>query len=312
MIFDFPTLEESYSQTELFSGLDYPTGDDNAVIQKVIYEHYRTYKITLKNKTSWKLKYFYPRLLEIMPMFNKLYETADMIVQPLTNRNYEITKTFSETENTLGSKDSSTDTERADATSGYNNLDYSTSRDISDTENKTNTTTNTETDTTNVDVEETVTGSNSNTKKYSDTPQGRVANLTDGYLTNVTIDNGGNSETTDTSSDTSSSKSGSKSENGQTTSSSDIDETGENRENFLTANSSNGTSSLTEQTTKANTLTNSSSETIVGYDNTDVAKLLSDYRETIIDINTKLVNALADLFLQVYDYETMLDEIFGE
>lgn len=103
-----------------------------------------------------------------------------------------------------------------------------------------------------------------------------------------------------------------KSENGQTTSSSDIDETGENRENFLTANSSNGTSSLTEQTTKANTLTNSSSETIVGYDNTDVAKLLSDYRETIIDINTKLVDALADLFLQVYDYETMLEEIFGE
>ena len=304
MIIEFPKLQDSFTQTELFDGLDYDKGDNEEVIEKVIYEHFRTYQISSKSPVKWKNLFFYPRLLEIMPMFNKLYASADLIVEPLTNRNYTISKTFSETESTSGSKDATSEIEKADATSGYNNSNFSNSKDYYDTENKSNSTS----ETIGVDTSETVSGTNSNTKKFSDTPQGAVANLTDGYLTNVTLDSASNSEGTTGSSDTESSKS----ETAENTSSSESSETGENRENFLTANSGNSSKTDTETTSKENSISNSSEETIIGYDNTDVAKLLADYRDTIININQKLIEAIADLFIQVYDYEEVFEEIFGE
>ena len=281
MIFDFPKLQEAFSaQAELFDGLDYDRGEDEETIEKVIYEHYRTYQICAKSPLKWKQYFFYPRLLEIMPKFNKLYATADLIIAPLTNRNYTITKEFTETESTTGTKDSTSAVEKADATSGYNNSNFS----------------RTNGETVNVETGETSEGTNSNTKKFSDTPQGAVTNLSNGYLTNVTLDNGGNEETVSGTSATE--KAGT--------------ETNENRENFLTANSGNSNRTDNESTSKENEIEHSATETIVGYDNTDVSKLLADYRNTIININEMLINEIADLFLQVYDYESVFDEIFGE
>lgn len=282
MMFDFPRVEEAFDGYDEMFDFDYPTLSDERAdeIEEMIYKHYRSYKLCVKSPLKWTKYYFAPRMNEIMPMFNKLYETADLIVEPLTNRNYTIEKSFTETESTTGSKDSTSAIEKADATSGYNNANYS----------------NTKGETVNVETGETVEGSNGNTQKFSDTPQGAVSNLTDGYLTNVTLNNGTNSESTSGNSETE--KEGT--------------ENGENRENFLTANSGSSNKTDSESTTKENEISHSATETIIGYDNTDVAKLLEDYRKTIIDINTKLIEAIADMFLQVYDIESVFDDIFGE
>lgn len=282
MIFDFPRVEEAFEDYSDMFDFDYPKLESSQAdeIEEMVYNHFKSYQLCVKSPTKWAQYYFAPRLNEIMPMFNKLYESADLIVEPLTNRNYTIEKSFSETENTSGSKDSTSAIEKADATSGYNNSNFS----------------NTTGETVNVESSESIEGSNGNTQKFSDTPQGAVTNLTNGYLTNVTLNDGTNEETT----------------TGSNSSEKEGSETGENRENFLTANSGSSNKTDNETTSKENTIENESTETIVGYDNTDVSKLLEDYRKTIIDINTKLLEALADMFLQVYDYETLFDDIFGE
>lgn len=311
MIFDFPRVEDAFSsRTDMFD-FNYPKYEQQIgstfsyeEIESIIYNHYLSYQICVKSPVKWKRYYLAPRMNEIMRKYNKLYETADMIVEPLTNRNYTITKEFTETENTTGSKDSTSEIEKADATSGYNNSNFTNTKESSDSENRSNTAS----ETIGVETSETVTGSNSNSKKFSDTPQGAVTNLTNGYLTNVTLDDGSNSESTSGSSDTSNSKS----ESGETTSSSEATDTGENRENFLTANSGSSNKTDSETTSKENSISHESFEEIKGYDNMDAAKLLEDYRRTIIDINTMLINDLADLFMQVYDYENLFEDIFGE
>lgn len=282
MMFDFPRVEEAFASPIQMFPFDYPRleGKQSEEIEEMIYNHFKSYQLCIKSPLKWINYYFAPRMNEIMPMFNKLYETADLIVEPLTNRNYTIEKSFTETESTTGSKDSTSAVEKADATSGYNNANYS----------------NTKGETVNVETGETVEGSNGNTQKFSDTPQGAVSNLTDGYLTNVTLNNGTNEEST----------------SGTSATEKEGTENSENRENFLTANSGSSSKTDSESTTKENEITHTATESIVGYDNTDVAKLLEDYRRTLIDINTKLIEALADMFLQVYDLEAVFDDIFGE
>ena len=212
-----------------------------------------------------------------MPKFNKLYASADLIISPLQNMNWTEGHSYSET---LGRDDiltndlsevieANSDTSATNATSGYTNGNSSS------TESKTSDT------------------DKSNTNKYSDTPQGSVTNITNGYLTNVTLDED-TSATTETSA------------TGGSTNSSYVDSnsaTGATESESTKSNTGTASRDIDETRNGSRTITHT------GLFKESPAKLMEEYRKTIIDINAMLLNELASMFLQVYDWDDDDEEV---
>lgn len=129
----------------------YPIFDENykAVIETKILKRFYTREIGLETYGLWKLK-LDAKLNEIMPYYNKLYESELIEFNPIYATN--ITKAYS------GNKSSNTSSNGND-----------TSNSIMSTQSATQ---------------------NANVNKYSDTPQGGLAGIeNDTYLTSATIDN---------------------------------------------------------------------------------------------------------------------------
>lgn len=138
---------------------DYPIFDSDykSVLETKILKHFYTREIGEETYGLWKLR-LNTKLNEIMPYYNKLYNSELLEFNPL----YTTNLTREHTTNVKGTTDSTT--------SGSTNSYVSTSSNQSSTTSG-NTT-------------------NSSINKYSDTPQGRVNDLlNDAYLTNATVDN---------------------------------------------------------------------------------------------------------------------------
>lgn len=136
--FDYPIFDESYRTT----------------LETMILRHFYTREIGFETVGLWKLK-LNAKMVEIMPYYNKWFESELIKFNPLWDTDYTKTIT-SKDDNTSETKSNGVSSE-----SGSNN----------------STTVNTD----------------KNVNKYADTPQGTITNLeNETYLTNVTIneDNG--------------------------------------------------------------------------------------------------------------------------
>lgn len=135
-IFDnFPIFDESY----------------RTVLEKKIIKHYYTREIAHETYGLWRLK-LNTKLEEIMPYYNKLYNSELLEYNPLYS--HDITRVRKNNQQTTAS------------TSG---LSHSNTQSVDNASNKTN-----------------GTNSSVNTDLYSDTPQGQLQNLETGtYLTNA-------------------------------------------------------------------------------------------------------------------------------
>ena len=185
--FDFPIFDESY----------------RAVLENKILKHYYTREIGAETVGLWKL-WLNTRLNEIMPYYNKLYESELIKFNPM----YDV--------------DLTTDYQKVDNGTNNKTGSYSESGSFSETGNITE----------NNDTSESFSTTNTKTDKndhwdyYSDTPQGGVNGLADNtYLTNarhITDDTTGSTSgssgtnTINKDIDTDTSKSGSNSKNGNT------------------------------------------------------------------------------------------------
>lgn len=131
--FNFPIYDESYR---------------NVLCTKIL-KHYYTREIGLETVGLWKLK-LDTKLNEIMPYYNQLYKTAELITSPLEDVNYT-------REHTL-------DKQGENKSTGNKNTSNNATSESTD----------------NTDY----------TQKYSDLPQGGLNGVVSGdYLTNVTMDN---------------------------------------------------------------------------------------------------------------------------
>lgn len=166
------------ARTKIFD-FDYPIFDEayRPILEKKILKHYYTREIGAETYGLWKL-FLDTKMNEIMPYYNKLYESELLEFNPLythnlkTKRTNEIEKTNNENENVT------------DNSSSSNNTSSSSTSHSS--------------------------GSGNTTEKYSDTPQGALTNVENGtYLTNATINENG------TSSDTTASATGSDTQSGR-------------------------------------------------------------------------------------------------
>lgn len=247
---------------------NYPIFDEDyrGTLETKILRHYYTREIGLETVGLWKL-HLNNRMNEIMPYYNKLYESAAIEFNPLYDVDYSIqhagTENNSETDN--------------------NTRTLNTQSVKSDT----GTVTNQEGGQTATTGTDSGSGSNQTIEKYSDTPQGGITGLlgddTSGqqYLTSARVTNGSNSSSGNSSSTTTHGRS--------------------NTETLNTNARTTDTGTVTDAGAKSRATTDSYVNRIAGkMGSTSYSKLLTEYRDTLINIDMKIINELKDLFITLW------------
>lgn len=236
---------------------DYPSyyqGEEKKKFEQKVIDHYYFRQIGQETVGRW-LHYFRTRIREIMPYYIEQYKTVEImsnIEDPFGN--VDVTETFEQEIN--GESSGKLKGETTDSLNGESNNNAKVTH--SGTENKTEN--NTE----------------NRVRKFSNTPQGSIANL-DNYMTEATQENntnkltlnGGNNFTTNTEE-----KTGNKTTNTGKTSS---ETTGTNKE------------------TLKHTLTRKGNQGVNTY-----AHDMIEFRQSIINVDMMIIENLNDLFLQVY------------
>lgn len=214
-------------------GFDYPSyyqGEEKAAFEQKVVDHYRFRQIGQETPARFR-HYFQTRLREVMPYYIQMYklqEKVDEIEDPLES--YNLTETYTQDKTGAGSV-------------------------------KGKTTDSTETETAGTSEKS---GAHSNTRKFSNTPQGSIENLDD-HLTEATLEDGTDSE------------------------------------NLKTAGSASVTGSGTSETTTQDT--ENTQYTLIRRGNIGVQPLgseIRDIRNSFINIDLMVIESLADLFLMVY------------
>ena len=235
---------------------NFPIFDENyrSVLETKIVKHYYTREICCETLGRWKM-FLNTKLNEIMPYYNKLYESADLQYNPLYDADY-----FRE-----GNK-------RGEETG--QNTHNSTRTDNLKEENNT-----VRTDNLTAENEREVENKNDHWDYYSDTPQGGLNGIQNNtYLTNVrhtTDDSGGSNENTV-----------------QTN-------TGTQEHNGTRFNT--GTQMSNANGTNVVNSTDSYLEHVYGkMPGTSYAKLIEEYRKTLLNIDVMIIKDLQDLFFNLW------------
>ena len=291
--FDFPIFDEAYR---------------NVLCGKIL-KHYYTREIGEETVGLWKLR-LNTRMNEIMPYYNKLYKSETYEFNPI----YDVDYTRSG-EKTGDSKDTFVGNKKRDITDVEENIGSNTlNKTVSSTKNSSSETsggvtgknaveeTSTDKNTTNRVYDE-----SDNTKDlYSETPQGTIANLENqSYLTNARITN----------------HNGDGSSRDEVNGSGSLDRTENRTDSYNDESSSTDTLNVTDNASGSNTETKNKtiSDTVTDNDTrninntedyiehvtgkmgtTSYAKMLMEYRESLINIDMMIINALADLFFGLW------------
>ena len=288
--FDFPIFDETY----------------RSVLERKILKHYYTREICAETVGLWK-HYLDMRLNEIMPYYNKLYESELLAFNPFYDvdltkdhtaegksdteheRNDNETNTATRTDNlsTARNSERTDDLTRTDAFTRTDNL-KSTSQD-SGTQGESGSDVN----------------KNDHWDMYSDTPQGAITNVrNESYLTNARhiIDDGSGSTHSNTTTfgkkvvvdDTGTQQNGGTSKN---TGTQNIEET----ETNTGTQKNDGSKTLKSEFTTGVNTTEEYLEHVKGKTpGASYSKLLSEYRETFLNIDMMIIDDLSDLFFGLW------------
>lgn len=261
----------SKSRDKIFS-FDFPIFDEayKSVLETKILKHYYTREISAETFGLWQL-WLDTKMNEIMPYYNKLYESELLEFNPFYDADY--TKTGNRDADKTGTEDEdiSHDIERNGTGSITNDFDGTTTR------------TNNLTETTNMHNEP----KTETWEEFSDTPQGALTGVRNmNYLTNarhITEDGTG------------SSTSGSVTNTGTVTDVADST-------NVETRNTTD-TEERTINGTKTYNLNNTEEylEHVVGkFPGASYASLLKEYRDTFLNIDMMIIRDLKHLFIGLW------------
>lgn len=229
-------LKDAYaSANALFTGITLPSSSYNDEIKYLVYARWKYNLLCMEDKTLWH-EFFELKTREVWDVAVKLMKSADLITDPL--RDFYKHRESSGNDTRTDTLKIVTDRESADATSGYNNTDTIGS------------------------------GTSGELVKNSDTPQSKVSNLTDGYLSSVSKSEGESSST------------------------------GETGSNYLDASSHN--SKDTVQHSGGDSTDHSDNSDEYGYNETQ-AELVLKYREAIANVKDQVTALWAECFDLFYE-----------
>lgn len=251
--FDFPIFDESYRN----------------VLETKIVRHYYTREIGFETVGLFKLK-LNTKLNEIMPYYNKLYNSELLEFNPL----YDVDVT----------------TLRKTTGSGSTDKENSNKKTRGITENidtQTNSTTDTNTESTVENQQSEARNISQNHKQmYSDTPQGAITDLESGrYMTNATVNVNNDNETVNTNGES----------KGQETGSNNFEGTERRDRNYdedenVTGNESSNFNNLEDYIEHVTGSTPGKS----------ISQRLIDFRNTFLNIDMMVIDELDELFMGLW------------
>ena len=278
---------------------DFPIFDENyrVPLETKIIRHYYTREIGLETYGLWKLK-LQTKLNEIMPYYNKLYESELYKYNPLydvdmttthvgrrTGENTNIDSRISERNNSGTSKNVGDET-----TADTNKATTSGERNVENTGSETNTGRS----------KNSATRDYQRDDAYSDTPQGTLNNVKNlNYLTNarnivdteMTNENG---ETTGASaSENKQSETNQQTVTGDNTSA--TKRTSERTDVFSESNKDEGMNTETSKSTEDYVLHVMGKSAGVNY-----ARMIKDFRDNLLNIDMDVIRELNDLFMLIW------------
>lgn len=278
------------ARTHIFE--NFPIFDETyrPVLETNILRHYYTREIGFETVGLWKL-HLNNRMREIMPKYNKLYESERLSFDPLSDTDLTTSKE--------GSNDKSSVKVSEGEVNKENVREYENSGSSTDETNRTrsNVSENENKVTSDVSANGSSETSKSQVDKYSETPQGGITGLESGnYLTNARIIDGNEND---------------KSSSSQSSVSNGAGKLTENDDENITGSGStqsSGNETLTSgQTDKRKDSDSANSiekyfEHITGKRGGQTyAKMISEYRETFLNIDRMIINDLSDLFFGLWE-----------
>lgn len=270
---------------------DFPIFDANykSVLCKKILKHYYTREIGLETYGLWKLK-LDTKMNEIMPYYNKRYESASLQFNPLWDVDY--TKVSNGDESGANSRESIGTSENKESTIRDSKRQIQEDGNVLKNYNS-----QIENNKGGEDTFETNRNGNENTvDRYSDTPQGGLVGMrNDNYLTRAEIINkdsesAGIDKTKYNSSDTSK-RTGSDSDNSSKVGKENINDVGNVVNDGKTSESENGAFSTTKEYI----------EHVSGkMGGRSYAKAIMEYRDSLINVDAEIIDELGELFMKLW------------
>lgn len=259
--FDFPIFDENYRE----------------VLCTKILRHYYSREIGLETYGLWKLK-LQTKLNEIMPYYNKLYESELLKFNPLYDVNMTTVNSGSKTgESTnIGNNENKRTSNRQDKLSAVQ----------TDEDSRTNTLTGSNSE----ESDSLTAGNNINRDMYSDTPQGALTGVESGnYLTNARKVTGETNA----------------SEVGKRTGTSNSTESSSGRNSSVNTKEESGSGSETNtgftQTVDKSKNTEDYVMQVMGKTGgVSYAKLLKEFRDTFLNIDMEIIKDLGELFMLLW------------
>ena len=312
------TEKEEYSGVDelisnarpLIFDFDYPIFDTSykSVLESKILKYYYFHEICDIPLARWKLM-LGNKMNEIMPYYNQLYSSEKLTINPLINESRERsytkdTSSTSEGQSTMQSSDTSTGhTETDETSSGTDDMTENTQGSGT----RTGETTSNREETRNGQTSTTTTAESSETGQTltSDTPQGTITDVDDnGYLSGVQRTTG-NTETNGTNIGTNSEsvtdeQTVTTSENsGDTSQSTRTGTTSGTKHSETDTTITSGRSGTDTSTAKINTLDDYLEKTS-GITGVSQSQLLTEYRNTFLNIDQMVLRELRPLFFLLY------------
>lgn len=318
---------------------NYPIFDENyrATLEAKILKHYYTREICEETVALWKLR-LQNRMNEIMPYFNKLYSSELIEFNPLydvdlnttgnktgerdgtiqTDTDRDVNRNIEN--NTSESRSTSDNRNEMETHADNHKKDEVATFNVTDALTGSTTTTNSGTQETDGTDTNQRTISELHWDKYSDTPQGGITGIdSDRYLTNArkntASDNIGDSGTNHSETDFSNSGSENVSETKRKTGTieRDIDETTDGAKTIIKGGEENTsiskdndiTMNTDEDVRKTETQDINTTETYLQHvygkrGSATYSKMIMEYRDTFLNIDLQVINALDDLFFRLW------------
>ena len=285
---EYPSIDSviEKSKNKLFD-FNYPIFDESyrSHLESLICLHYYRREIGFETVGLFKM-YLERTMREIMPYYNQLYKSQLLEFNPFYD--VDLTRDHVNKHNGEDSSKSNALSNAKGTTSGLStNVDKTVDNSTEGTSSRDESESSAKNSANSASTSE-------NKQKYSDTPQGSIANLENGkYLTNATIND---AVVNDNSSATSSDKA-------TMTRTSNI-----GKEQTTDRNSSTTTNGTTTNDTNTETNTSSNNASIDDYlehvkgkqGGASYASLLKEYRETFLNIDMKVIGELNTLFMLVW------------
>ena len=281
------------SRGQIFN--NYPIFDETyrAVLEKKILMHYYTREICCETVGLWKLR-LASRMNEIMPKYNKLYLSDLLEYNPLYD--VDLTTTHSKDGNTVGSNVGNLERAENSEKNGVGNSAKSNTEKNENTMSDKNE--NTYIENTNGKRQLISDIDQDHWQKYSDTPQGYINNIAnDTYLTNATHDTADDNTTDNERTNYSKGSTTFDERSSENSVERTVSETG----NIV--NNEVGNNDIKEKRNESNIINSSEdyAEHVIGKrGGASYAKMINEYRDTLLNIDLMIINELKDLFFMLW------------